>query len=149
MEDWKKKKKSLMTFLIQYKQSDHVITILNHSWMTKKYLPSIILIVQILTSLYIKTKGLTLYLLFLLFLLHLFLSSKWIASFQFWLLNRRGGGRWFWDGKKWVFLHLLICSFIHFYFYVNSYSLFNSVHWCLRYQKKILLMRWLTVHRKK
>ena len=43
-----KAKFSLMTILVQYEQSDYMITILNHSLMTKKHLHCIILIVQIL-----------------------------------------------------------------------------------------------------
>ena len=39
-----------------YKESDHVITILNHNLMTKKHLLCILLIVQILVFLY-KDKG--------------------------------------------------------------------------------------------
>ena len=43
-----------------------------------------------------------------------------------------------WDGKKWGFLHMPICSFVHFYFICEHLFIFNSVHWCPKYQKKIL-----------
>ena len=33
---------------------------------------------------------------------------------------------------------MLICSFVHFYFYVNIYSLLSSLHRCLKHQKKIV-----------
>ena len=43
-----KAKLSVMVFLVQYEQSDHVITILKHSLMTKKHWLCILLIVQII-----------------------------------------------------------------------------------------------------
>ena len=64
-----------------------------------------------------KTKGLTLDLLFLLFPLPLCPWSKFLDSFQFWLVNtyipcknRSGGGRWFGTAKICGFF---ICSYAH------------------------------------
>jgi hypothetical protein len=35
---------------------------------------------------------------------------------------------------------MLICSFVHFNFYVNIYSLLSYLHWCPKYQKKIFVL---------
>ena len=66
-----------------------------------------------------KTKGFTLDLLYLLFLLSLCLSSKFLEGFKFWLVNtyipgknRSGGGQWFGKAKMGVssYACMLICS---------------------------------------
>ena len=76
-----------------------------------------------LTSLYVKTKGLTLDLLCLLLLSHLCLSSKFLTSFlilvskhMYTLQKPQGWWSVVWDGKKWGLLHMLMCSYVHFCF---------------------------------
>ena len=64
----------------------------------------------------------------------LILVSKHMYTWQ----KQQGWWSVVWDGKNWWFCHMLIGSFVHFYFYVNIYSLLSSLHWCLKYQKKIL-----------
>ena len=60
--------------------------------------------------------------------------------------KRQGWWSVVWDGKKWWFCDMLICSFVHLFFYVNIYSLLSSLHWCLKYQKKILPKKYTAIH---
>ena len=62
-----------------------------------------------------------------------------LISYQFKVLVSKHIYTWsvVWDGNKWWFCYMLTCSFIHFYFYVNIYSLLSSLHWCLKYHKKM------------
>ena len=62
-----------------------------------------------------------------------FLVSKHMYTWQ----KQQGWWSVVWDSKNWWFCHMLIWSFVHFYFYVNIYSLLSSLHLCLKYQKKI------------
>ena len=110
---------------------------------TKKYLLCIFLIVQILVFMWrqrvysrfvmsiVPSPFVSLILISPQFLI---LVSKHMYTWQ----KQQGWWSVVWDGKNWWFCHMLICSFVHFYFYVNIYSLLSSLHWCLKYQKKIL-----------
>ena len=72
----------------------------------------------------------------------LILVSKHMYTWQ----KRQGWWSVVWDGKNWLFCDMLICSFVHFNCYVNIYSILSSLHWCLKYQKKILpTTQWVVV----
>ena len=134
---------SFWTFLVQYKQRDQVITIPNVSLKTKKYLLCIFLIVQILVFMWRQR----VYSRFVMSIVPSPFVSVILISSQFLILVSKHMYTWqkqqgwwsvVWDGKNWWFCHMLICSFVHLNFYVNIYSLLSSLHWCLKYQKKIL-----------
>ena len=131
------------TFLVQYEQCDQEITILSLSLKAKKHLLCILLIVLSLIFVWRQRSFLLIRCVYcsfslcvshLSFLKILILVCKHIYRWQ----KPQGWWSVAWDGKKWNCLHMLICSFAHFYFYVNIYSFINSVNWCLKYQKKIL-----------
>ena len=120
-----------------------MITIPNLSLKTKKYLLCIFLIVQLLVFMWRQR----VYFRFVMSIVPSPFVSLILISSQFLILvskhmytwqKRQGWWSVVWDGKKWWFCDMLICSFVHFYFYVNIYSLLSSLHWCLKYQKKIL-----------
>ena len=114
-----------LNFFVQHKQCDQVIRIPNLNLKTKKCCLG-----SLYTNLYVNTKGFTLVLSFLSYLFvslyhlqFLILVSKYIYTWQ----KPQGWWSVVWDGKKLGFLQMLICSFGHFYFYVNIYSLFSFV----------------------
>ena len=120
-----------------------MITIPNLSFKTKKYLLCIFLIVQLLVFMWRQR----VYFRFVMSIVPSPFVSLILISSQFLILvskhmyawqKRQGWWSVVWDGKNWWFCDMLICSFVHFYFYVNIYSLLSSLHWCLKYQKKIL-----------
>ena len=134
---------SFWTSLVQYNQCDQVVTIPNLSFKTKKYLLCIFLIVRILVFMWRQW----IYSRFVMSINPSPFGSLILISSQFLILVSKHMYTWqkpqgwwsvVWDGKNWLFCNMLICSFVHFYFYVNIYSLQSSLHWCLKYQKKIL-----------
>ena len=123
-----------------------MITIPNLSFKTKKYLLCIFLIVHILVFMWRQWVYSTfVFQSFSLCVSHpyfftvLILVSKHMYTWQ----KQQGWWSVVWDGKNWCLCHVLICSFVHFYFYVNIYSLLCCLHWCLKYQKKILPNYWI------
>ena len=114
-------------------------TIPNLIFKTKKYLLCNFLIVQILVFMWRQW----VYSRFVMSIVPSLFVSLILISSQFLILVSKHMYTWqkpqgwwsvVWDGKNWRFCHMLICSFIHFYFYVNIYSLLSSLHWCLKYQ---------------
>ena len=131
----------LMIFLVKYQKSDHVISTLNHSLMTKKHLLCIMSAVQILIFMWTQRGLLFIFCDYCSFSicvcpLTLFTVLNFGNETHIYLTKMAGvlvGGL---GRHKRGFLHLLIWSFVHFYLYVNIYSLFNSVHWFLNIKKK-------------
>ena len=114
-----------------------MITIPNLSFKTKKYLLCIFLIVQLLVFIWRQR----VYFRFVMSIVPSPFVSLILISSQFLILVSKHMYTW---QKRW-FCDMLICSFVHFYFYVNIYSLLSSLHWFLKYQKKIL-PKCATVH---
>ena len=120
-----------------------MITIPNVSLKTKKYWLCIFVIVQILVFM-CRQRVYSRFVNSIIpspFVFVILISSQFLilVSKHMYIWQKRQG--WWpvvWDGKNLWFCHMLICSFVHFYFYVNIYSLLSSLHWCLKYQKKIL-----------
>ena len=114
-----------------------MITIPNLSLKTKKYLLCIFLIVQILVFMWRQR----VYSRFVMSIVPSPFVSLMLISSQFLILVSKHVYTWqklqgwwsvVWDGKKWGFLHLLICSYAHLFTFIFMWTFIHfSIPWLM------------------